>query len=179
MGLFTLAGAWVGPLFGPQAGGQRLLRLAIAVAGAALAAWMLARHGANALFTRPFGRSDAGRDLAAALFPAGAPLHVGFYNLRPVLALACLGTQLAALALLGPLLGWLRERPARFLFALGRRSLEAYVLHLTLLALLVVSFGLHPLRAAWQWGLVLTTIYGVSWAWCLFRESQKQRKLSG
>lgn len=177
--LFALAGAWVGGGSGISGGGPRVLRFALAIAGAALAAGLIARHGASALFTKPFGRGDAGRDLAAALFPAGAPLHAGFYNLRPVLALECLGLHLAALGFLAIALRKVPERIARIVFALGRHALGAYVLHLTLLAALVVACGLHPLKAPWQWRLALATVLLASWGWCLFRESQKQRKSSG
>jgi hypothetical protein len=158
MTLFALAGALLGRFRSDEPRGRRLM-WALAGIGAAIAAWLITRHGAEALFTKPFGRSDAGRDLPASLLPARDALHVGFYDLKPVLAAACLGLQLSLLAVLGILLGKIPERVARFAFAPGRHALAVYVGHLAFLAALVTIFGEQPLTAGsatWVWaGLIL------------------------
>lgn len=164
--LFALAGAtWAAPGSGRAA---RTVRALVALAGAPLAAWLVARHGAEALFTSPVGRSDAGRDLAAPLFGGGTPIRLGYYNLRPALAAACLGIQLAALVVLGTALRKIPEKAARALFALGRRALDAYVLHLALLAVLVVSFGEQPLTSR-TGTAVLIGLLTVCQGWTFFR----------
>jgi uncharacterized membrane protein len=141
MMLFALAGAWVGGVRNARA------RWILGLAGAAVAVALIHRFGAEALFTKPFGRGDAGRTLAAPLFPAGDAVHVGFYDLRPVLALACLGLHLVLLVGLGAALRNIPENAARALFALGRHALGAYVLHLSILAAIVTAFGRQPLTA--------------------------------
>lgn len=164
--LFALAGAaWGASGRAPVA---RAARVAVATLGAALAAWLILRHGAEALFTKPVGRSDAGRDLAAPLLGGGEALHVAYYNLRPVLAVTCLGIQLAALTLLGAVLRKVPEGAARVAFALGRRALDAYILHLALLAVLVVSFGKQPLDGV-TGSAVLIGVIIVCQGWTFFR----------
>ena len=145
MSLFALTGAWIGLSAGSRRG--TAMRDAAGIAGAVTAVWLIVRFGALALFTRPFGRGDAGRDLAAPLFPSGIAMHAGFYNLRSVLALTCLGIQLAALTVLGAALKKVPEKAARHLFALGRHSLAVYVFHLSILAVIVTLFGRQPLTA--------------------------------
>lgn len=125
------------------------LQTAVGLLLAALAIGLIAHFGAGELFTKPLGRSDAGRLVPASLLGADA-VHVGYYNLRPLLALCCLGLQLGALVLLRKTLARLPERAAAITFTLGRRALEVYVLHLALLAMLVVTRGRHPLTEGWQ-----------------------------
>jgi uncharacterized membrane protein len=127
------------------------------LAAAALAAWLIHRFGLHPLFTKPFGRSEAGRLLAPPLFIPGGERHVGYYNLRPLLALTCLGFHLGALSLLGILNNARGKVRARLspLFILGRHSLEVYILHLSLLAVLVLVFGIRPLKTAASGSFVL------------------------
>lgn len=126
---------WVAPLLGIGLG---LVALAL-----------VARFGLDALFSKPLGRSDAGRLTPAPAY-GGSTLYLGYYNLRPALALCCAGLQFAALVILGAVFRKLPERTAAFVFALGRDALPAYILHLALLALLVVSTSRQPLTAGWQ-----------------------------
>jgi hypothetical protein len=169
--LFALAGAlWATiPRAEPAGKGQGMplpygvLGTGLGVAAGLIAVWLIARHGVDALFTNPLGRSNAGRLTPAPVY-GGAALHVGYYNLRPVLAAACLGLQLGALVLLSFLLKPMREGGARILFALGRHALGAYILHLALLAVLVVIGGRQPLREGWQ-GTVVWIVLVVS---CMF-----------
>jgi hypothetical protein len=142
MMLFALAGAISGAILGGT-----WIRGFFVLAGGLAAAWLIARHGGEALFLKPLGRAEAGRDLAAPLFSGGEARYVGFYNLRPVLAAACLGLQLAVLGVLGAALRKIPENAARFVFALGRHALAVYILHLAILAVLVTALGKQPLSA--------------------------------
>jgi uncharacterized membrane protein len=149
----------------------------LGLAGAGVVAFLIARFGLDPLFTKPFGRSDAGRFLAPPLFLQGEARRVGYYNLRPVLALCCLGAHLAALSLLG-LLDNVRGKVAARLssfFILGRHSLEVYILHLSLLAVLVVSLGIRPLKTDLQGNLTFLAIVTASWIWCVAREKRSRR----
>lgn len=172
--LFALGGTLWGTLFGSrrrateQEGGNNI-GILVGLGAGLLAAGLIARYGLDPLFTKPFGRSDAGRLMPAPLF-GGATRFVGFYNLRPLLALCCLGLQLAALVLLGGLFRKLPERAASFGFALGRHALGAYILHLTLLALLVVTLGKQPLTAAWQTTAVWATVAVICQICAVWRE---------
>jgi|GEM_PF-1185129 len=163
--LFALTGAALGHWFGrsrvmgtvaaeqgsrTETTARRKLMATVGIAAGAVACVLIARYGLEALFSKPFGRSDAGRLVPAPLFTiaetgaatrGGEAVHIGYYNLRPVLAAACLGLQLAALALCGSALSRLPERFAGWAFALGRRALTAYILHLALLASLIVFAG--------------------------------------
>ncbi len=137
---------------------------------AVVAIALIARSGLDALFTKPLGRSDASRLVPAPVY-GGSPLAVGYYNLKPLLAITCLGLHLAALTTFGAVQRALRKGrtprtprtsgasaapgaadaqnpPSRHLtgllrsmLALGRHALTAYILHLALLAGLVVLSG--------------------------------------
>lgn len=149
----------------------------LGLAGAGVAAFLVARFGLDPLFTKPFGRSDAGRMVPPPLFLDGEARRVGYYNLRPVLALCCLGAHLAALSLLGLLdnvRGKASERLSA-LFILGRHSLEVYALHLSLLAVLVVAMGVRPLKSGGQGNWTLVMLVTASWIWCLWRENRVRR----
>jgi hypothetical protein len=176
--LFALAGAAWGSFFAGDASGKRLFRLGVGLLGTLIAVVLVIRYGTEALFTKPFGRSDATRLVPAALFGSnGAPLNLAYYNLRPVLAAACIGLQLAALALLGALLRGMTEKASRVVFALGRHALGAYVLHLALLAVIVVAFGRQPLSAITGAG-VLTGLVVTCQAWSLLLVKKKNLRFT-
>jgi hypothetical protein len=168
--LFALGGAWWATAFRSGSGGVgfpvlgtkrpstslrdhasslRVFGIILGTLAGVTGIWLIARYGVEPLFTKPFGRSDAGRTVAAPFY-GGAPLYLGYYNLRPLLALCCLGLQLGALTVLRAALTKIREGAAGSLFALGRHALGAYILHLALLAILVVTRGPRPLTAPWQ-----------------------------
>jgi predicted acyltransferase len=166
--LFALAGA----LWGLWMHRSQRTTNAVGVLALAVAGWMLHRYGLNALFTYPLGRSDATRLLAAPL-TGGAAKVVGYYNLRPLLSLFCFCVHIGLLGIACLTLSRVKEVWAARLFTLGRHSLEIYVLHLTLLALLVVRFGLHPLTAAWQGNAVILTVIFLCLVWCFWRDRWK------
>ncbi len=132
-----------------------------------LGAWLVFRHGWEPLFTKPLGRSDATRVLAPPIL-GGTEKSVPYYNLRPLLSLTCLCFHLSALGLVRFI--HIGENWAHRGFALGRRALEAYVLHLFILAMLVVTLGMRPLRAAWQGNAVLAGVAAICWGWAWRRE---------
>jgi hypothetical protein len=176
--LFALAGALWGTALRSGSGavparGRRVLQGIVGVAGTLFGVWMIARHGLDTLFTKPFGRSDAGRWMAVPL-TGGEPVHLAYYNLRPVLATVCLGLHLAALTILRELLAKLPERVAGRVFALGRHALGAYILHLALLAVLVVTAGRRPLTTGWQGGVVLAGIAVICVIWAIWRENRRE-----
>lgn len=174
--LFALAGGLCGMTGGrlsPSAGEgrvskRRVVTAAIGLLGALVATALIARYGLDALFTKPLGRSDATRLIPSPVY-GGAPLDVGYYNIRPVLALACLGLHVAALAVLRAT-ARAGERGAP-LFAIGRHALGAYVVHLALLAALVVSFGeRQPLKSAAPGTFVWLGLIVICHALALLRE---------
>jgi len=164
--LFSLAGALWG------LGRHRFPKVFpwLGVIALCLGVGLVYRYGGEVLFTKPLGRSDATRILAAPFYGAGSKV-IPYYNLRPILALACLALHLGVYTAVETGLRKLRLREslASRLFALGRQSLENYILHLFLLGLLVVTMGPRPLSAAWQGNAALLGIMAACQAWSLFR----------
>jgi hypothetical protein len=132
---------------------------------------LISMQGWEELFTQPLGRSNATRVLDAPFY-GGSPKTVPYYNLRPVLALIWFAFHTGFLSLVELALRPLRWSPAwsARLFALGRRSLENYVLHLFLLGLLVVGLGPRPLTATWQGNAAVLGIAVVCQVWSMYRE---------
>jgi len=137
-----------------------------------IAIWLIRHYGWENLFTYPLGRSDATRVLTKPLF-GGIEKSVPYYNLRPLLALFCLCVHLSCLGVL-QILNHLKDSWSRQLFLLGRNALEVYILHLFLLAMLVVSFGLHPLKAVGQGDAVMIGIILICVAWSNWRENHRK-----
>lgn len=164
--LFAVAGTWWGFAM------RRFSRIIpwIGLSALAVAVWAISRYGWEPLFTHPMGRSDATRVLAAPFIGGGTVKRVAYYNLRPLLSLLCLSLHIGVLWLASAVLSRVKEARTRGFLILGRHSLEVYVLHLFLLALLVVSFGLRPLKTAWQGNLVLIGVVAICFGWAFLRE---------
>ena len=128
-------------------------------------------YGHESLFNYGLGRMDVTRILPPPL-TGGVAKTVGYYNLKPLLSLVCLGFHLGLLHLFSLLFSSMKEFLARLIFAMGRHSLEIYVLHLTMLALLVVIFGFHPLKTNGMGCLTLVTVILICWTWAFLREKQ-------
>jgi hypothetical protein len=195
--LFALGGAWWATAFRSGSGGvgfpvegrpygirtthasslRRWVGIGLGILAGVTGIWLIARYGVEPLFTKPFGRSDAGRTVAAPFY-GGAPLYLGYYNLRPLLALCCLGLQLGALTVLRAALTKIREGAAGSLFALGRHALGAYILHLALLAILVVTRGPRPLTAPWQGTAVWGALAVICTIWALWMEKRKSKRFT-
>ncbi len=163
--LFAAAGALWG--LAAQRLGRRIVWIGIATAIIAIA--LVHRYGVESLFAYPVGRSDAARILAAPL-TGGSEKSVAYYNLRPLLSLFCLCVHLSAAGFATLILSGLKDIWASRIFSLGRKALEVYVLHLFLLAMLVVNFGLHPLKTAWQGDLVLAGVVLICLIWSILRQ---------
>ncbi len=165
--LFTLAGALWGLTL------RRFPRAIFWLAFPALfgATYAIAHYGWEPLFSMPLGRSDATRTFAPAIL-GGPEKTVGYYNLRPLFSLICLGIHIGILGVASLALSGLKEGLAKFLFALGRHSLGAYILHLSLLALLVVSYGFRPLKTSGQGITVLTIVALICWIWSYLMETR-------
>jgi hypothetical protein len=181
--LFALTGALWGRFFtsNPSAfpaapsSTPRWLAPVLGISLVLIALALIARYGLEPLFSKPLGRSDAGR-LVPAPFYGGGTTYLGYYNLRPVLALASLGIQLGCLVILGGLFLKLPERAAAFGFALGRDALVAYILHLALLGVLVVATGeRQPLTEAWQVSAVWVTLIVTCMIFARWRKSRGRK----
>jgi hypothetical protein len=193
--LFTLAGVLWGSAFGStfrspigsesgSAGDGKTAKTAavvlLGIGGVGVATWLIRHYGAEALFTSPIGRSDAGRTIPAPLF-GGESVHLSYYNLRPFLSLACLGLHVAMLVFLTLVFRKMREGAASFVFALGRHALGAYIIHLSLLAAFIVIVGKmakQPLKAGWQVAVLWASVAVISWIWAIWREKRKSRRYS-
>jgi peptidoglycan/LPS O-acetylase OafA/YrhL len=134
--------------------------------------WLFYRFGADALFSKPFGRSDATRWLVTQT--AGMPVTkaIGYYNLRPVLSLLVACLILATYSFLS----WaefLLRPVSKWLLILGRHSLGVYILHLSLLALAVLRWGMKPFPAAWIGAGVYVMLVLICEFYALWRERAK------
>jgi peptidoglycan/LPS O-acetylase OafA/YrhL len=138
----------------------------------------LSRHGFADLFSKPLGRYETARSFFTGPAEARVQHSIPYYNLRPILVPTVLSLILLirfGLGLLRPLL----DRAAKFLFAIGRHSLDAYILHLSLLALVIEYYGgnRRPLTKTWQGDAVVIGAVIACQAWSLGREAwQKRRK---
>ena len=149
--------------------GGRAARAGIAFLAALALGYILHRHAFADVFSNPLGRYETIRTIAVTQGGASVIREIPYYNLRPILVpmIASLTVLLyAALALLRPVL----DRFARHLLSLGRRSLDVYILHLSLLAILVETGGKRPLKHAWQGDAVILCVIAVCHAWVTARD---------
>jgi hypothetical protein len=51
-----------------------------------------------------------------------------------------------------------------------------YILHLSLLAILVVTGGKRPVTAAWKGDAMILIVIAICWAWVLGRDRWAQRR---
>lgn len=147
----------------------------VLAAAAASLAYILSRHGFSEVFSKPMGRYETIRTLGPAWGPGSARAEIPYYNLRPILVpmIASLIVFLyAGLALLRP---WL-DKSGRWLLAMGRRSLDVYILHLSLLAVLVVTGGKRPITASWHGDAMILIVIAVCWVWVLGRDRWAARR---
>jgi uncharacterized membrane protein len=153
----------------------RFVRFGLAALAAAGLAYLLSRHGFEAIFSHPVGRYSTVRIQQWMDHGNLVRREIPYYNLRPILVpmIACLAILLyAALSLARP---WL-ERGQRILLAMGRRSLGVYILHLSVLAIFVVGGGKRPLQKTWQGDAVAAGVIALCWAWSLGRDAFAVRR---
>ncbi|MEO6097160.1 MAG: acyltransferase family protein [Fibrobacteria bacterium] len=151
-----------------ESGGRRT-RALLAAAALLTVAGLIHRYGFAALFSKPLGRYETIRTLVT--HPAGRMVerNIPYYNLRPILVPMIVSLTImlyGGLALLRPVL----DRIARWALPLGRRSLDVYILHLALLAVLVETGGKRPLKAAWQGDAVILMMAVLCYAWVTARD---------
>lgn len=154
---------------------HRWVRAAVVTCAVLVLALILSRHTFTDVFSKPLGRYETARTVVTGTGPARIEKSIPYYNLRPILVpvIASLITLLyAILAAFSPLL----KRFGYFVFPMGRHSLDVYILHLALLAILVLKGGMRPLPTA-HWGnLALLTVIGISYAWALGRDAFRHQQ---
>ncbi len=144
----------------------------ILIAGFFLVAGSLWMHSFEALFSKPLGRYGYVREMPAGFW--GPAKNVAYYNLRPALMPMIIGLCCLLYAGLHALRRF-HSRIAGQAFAMGRKSLQVYVLHLLILALWVVSLGVRPFDSSWQGDVVLIGLVVLCQGWAIFRESRSRR----
>lgn len=145
------------------------LRVVLVTAAVLVLGAVLQRHSFREVFSKPVGRYETVRVVASGPEEAKVERRIPYYNLRPILVpvIASLVILLyAALALLRKPL----EQGASLLFPMGRRSLDAYILHLFLLAMLVLRGGKRPLTETWQGDAAILVVLAICYAWTTARE---------
>jgi hypothetical protein len=148
---------------------NRFVKAALVTAALLTLAFVLQRHSFTEVFSKPIGRFETSRTLTWMKGDVAMEKNVPYYNLKPILVpvISSLIVLLyAALAMLRPLL----DRSSRFLLPLGRRSLDVYILHLFLLAMLVLRGGKRPLRETWQGDAVFLAVLAICYGWVLLRD---------
>lgn len=152
------------------------VKASVLAAAAVSLAYILSLHGFTEVFSKPLGRYETIRTLGPALGPGSGRTEVPYYNLRPILVpmiVSLIVFLYAGLALLRP---WL-DRAGPWLLAMGRRSLDVYILHLSLLAILVVTGGKRPVTAAWKGDAMILIVIAICWAWVLGRDRWAKRRV--
>lgn len=157
----------------------RLARVGVAVAAAAIVAALVTRYGFAAIFSAPLGRYETARVLEWMDHGRMLRKEIPYYNLRPILVpmIASLTVLIyTVFSLIRPAL----ERGQRIFLAMGRRSLDVYILHLAILAVFVeAGHGRRPLQKTWQGDAVVVGAIAASWLWVLGRDAFAARKRSG
>lgn len=172
LGLFAVLGALLALAADSR---SRLLKGALVLAASATLAFLLSRHPFHELFTKPVGRFETARVFLIGPEEAKVEKTIPYYNLRINLAAAVLSLAVLAYALLAALRPLLRK-PAAWLFRLGRRSLDAYILHLALLAIFVTTGGKRPLKEAWQGDAVFLGVLLTCYLWVWGRDAFASRR---
>ncbi len=151
------------------ADGSRAVRLGMVAAALVAVELVLRRHGFAEVFSKPLGRYETLRTIVVMKGGARIEKDIPYYNLKPILVPMIAGLTVllyALLALARPAL----DRCSRHLLSLGRRSLDVYILHLSLLAILVVAGGKRPLRTSWQGDAVFLGVIAICWLWVTARD---------
>lgn len=151
------------------------LRFALLALAAAVAAGLTLRYGFAEIFSKPLGRYETARVLEWIDHGRSMRKDIPYYNLRPILV-----PMIASLTVLGyaafGALRLLRAGAQRALLAMGRRSLDVYILHLAILALFVVAGGMRPLKRTWQGDAVVLGAIAICWLWALGRDAWAARR---
>jgi hypothetical protein len=166
---------------------NRKMQIALLAGAFLIVVFLFGHFGGTAVFSKPLGRFETTRALvegkmitveAANLAGHSKPSKEFFYyNFRPILV----PTLAALILLLYSIAAWLRpvwDKTAKILFLPGRYSLDAYILHLSLLALLILKFGKRPLQSSMQGDAALIAVTAACYLWSYGRDFRKSRKTS-
>jgi uncharacterized membrane protein len=150
-------------------GGGRAARAALVTVALLTLGWLLHLHRFADIFSTPLGRYETARTLVTYNGRIRVERLIPYYNLRPILIpmiASLVALAYAVLAVFRPVL----DKAGRFLLPMGRRSLDVYILHLSLLAILVVSGGKRPLKETWQGDATVLAVIAVCYAWTVARD---------
>jgi len=158
--------------------GGRPLRIGVAAAAAVTFSALAWRFGFAPIFSAPLGRYETARVLEWMDHGRMLRKEIPYYNLRPLLVpmIAAMAVLVyAVFSLARPML----ERGQRIFLAMGRRSLDVYILHLAILAAFFeAGHGRRPLQKTWQGDAVVLGAIAASWLWVLGRDAYAARKRS-
>lgn len=152
---------------------NRYFNWIVIVAACLVLAWIFHRHPFEAVFTKPLGRYEMTRTLISGNHDIKIEKKIPYYNLRPILVPTIASIIILLYAVL-TLIKYLLSKCSKYIFVIGKRSLEVYILHLSLLALLVLHGGMRPLHQAWQGDLTLVLVIGTCYLWSITREKFKR-----
>ncbi|MDB5047459.1 MAG: hypothetical protein JWO30_530 [Fibrobacteres bacterium] len=149
--------------------GNRPARAGLVTVALLTLAILLGRHPFADIFSKPLGRYETARIVARMNDNVRVEKSIPYYNLRPILVPMIASLVVLAYAILA-LLRRPLERTARWLLPMGRHSLDVYILHLSLLAMLVLKGGMRPLGKAWQGDAAIGALIVICYAWTVGRE---------
>jgi uncharacterized membrane protein len=149
--------------------GGRSARAALVTAALLTLGCLLHRHSFADIFSAPLGRYETARTITVNNGRIRVEKTIPYYNLRPVLIPMISALVVLAYAFLAVLRPWL-DKAGRYLLPMGRRSLDVYILHLSLLAILVVSGGKRPLKQTWQGDATVLAVIAICYGWTVGRD---------
>ncbi len=131
-------------------------------------------HSFTDIFSDPLGRFETARILRSHAGPVTVEQSIPYYNLRPILIPMILSLTLliyACAKIIFSLRYPLWQRVSHIILALGRHSLDIYILHLFILAMFIEISGLKkPFQHAWQGDTVILGIYLLCYVYALSKE---------
>lgn len=169
--------AFLGAALGPLLRARPRLAAALGLLSGVTLVLLIRRHGLESLFSEPLGRYETARVFGSGPPQARVMKSIPYYNLRPLLAVVVLACILFLQTALAPLRPGLQR--IKILFAVGRHSLAAYILHLSFLASIVVLSGRarRPLSKTWQGDAVFLGALAACYIWALGREFLRARRM--
>ena len=169
LSLFACLGALGAVALDRARGGNRAVRLGLVAAALVAVELIIRKHGFADVFSKPLGRFETVRTIVTMKDGARIEKDIPYYNLRPILV---------------PMIAWLIGSPVlgsgpgaaiagplrRNLLSLGRRSLDVYILHLSLLAVLVVLGRQAPPECRVAGGRGRLAVIAICWLWVTARD---------
>ena len=188
--LFTCLGA-LGSL--ALLSSSKWLKPALVIFAVVTLSVILSHFSFTEIFSKPVGRYDSARSIVKIVNGQRIDHIIPYYNLRPILVPVIASLTILIFALfksifwLGNFLTKSLKTPKglpykglgtikNFAFLIGRYSLDVYILHLSLLALLILKWGMRPLHNAWQGDGTYIVILFLCYAWVWNRERMRKKK---